>query len=382
MFGKDKKSIADKNRLERSRLADVINCLDDGLVVVDEQGTIELSNGMALDLLDSNMLQGKNLYHAMQLVDKTGKSVDLLKIVHDLKNTKKSFTSHDFGMMLNDGSLINLYFNVSPIRTGFGVRSKDGFVVLFRDITREKNIENERDEFIGVVSHELRNPVTIAEGGVSNAVLLSEKSHLPESITHSLKTAHEQLVFLESLINDLSMLTRADRGKLGMSVEPIDVSVIINALIHDYQPFAENKGLELKTNLDPDANKITSSQLYVREILQNFISNSLKYTEKGGLTISSEALPGSVSLSVTDTGIGIDRTEQAKLFAKFFRSQDFRVRQISGTGLGLYVSAKLARLLGGNISMRSELNKGSTFTLTLPNSVYRGMPKGISQGVA
>ncbi len=375
MFSSHKQLLLDAEaQLDHDRLIAIINSLTDGFLAVDEQGVIKLSNSTALDLLDANTLQNKNIYHVLRLVDKVGKNIDLLKIAQDLKSTR-SYTTRDFRLMLSDGSLINLHFNISAVRSGYGSKSSGGFVIIFRDITREKNLEAERDEFISVVSHELRNPVTIAEGGVSNAVLLAEQSHLPESIMHSLKSAHQQLMFLESLINDLAMLSRADRGKLGLSIEAVDLPGLIESLVHDYKSFAANKSLELKSNLDPDASKIDSSQLYVHEILQNFISNSIKYTEKGTITIISEALPGSVSITVSDTGIGVDQSEQPKLFNKFFRSQDFRVRQISGTGLGLYVSAKLAHLLGGNISMKSEMNRGSSFTLTLPSSAYRELPK-------
>jgi len=164
------------------------------------------------------------------------------------------------------------------------------------------------------------------------------------------------------------MVSRADRTKLAEIAEEFDPVEVVNSLHSDYQSRAAKKGLELV--VEPlKLPKIYGSQLYTREILQNFITNAIKYTEKGQIVISGAPEVDGVSLSVSDTGIGIDQPAQQKLFTKFFRSDDSRVRSISGTGLGLYVSRKLAKLMGGSISMKSELNKGSIFTLNLPLSI-------------
>jgi two-component system, OmpR family, phosphate regulon sensor histidine kinase PhoR len=181
-----------------------------------------------------------------------------------------------------------------------------------------------------------------------------------------LKAAHEQLVFLGSLINDLAMLSRADRGKLSSGLEEVDINHLLQQLQNDYQPQANKKGLLIEIDSAPDMVKIMGSKLYIYEILQNFITNSIKYTDKGRIIVKAENISGQIRIGISDTGIGIDKFEQPKLFNKFFRSEDFRVRQISGTGLGLYISAKLASLMGGSIEMRSELNVGSTFSLLLP----------------
>ena len=121
---------------------------------------------------------------------------------------------------------------------------------------------------------------------------------------------------------------------------------------------------------------LKSSKLYVREILQNFITNSIKYTEKGSITISAKPKENGVMFEVRDTGIGISKSDQTKLFQKFFRADDPRTQKNSGTGLGLYVTMKLAKLIKAEISMQSELNKGSTFSIFVPNME---IPKSQSQ---
>ena len=173
------------------------------------------------------------------------------------------------------------------------------------------------------------------------------------------------MLFLGNLINDLSMVSRADREKFERIATEFDPAEVLNQLQADYAEAAQKKGLQLSLKVD-SLPKIYGSKLYTREILQNFLTNSLKYTPTGSIVISGLATDGKVTLSVADTGIGIDPAEQSKLFGKFFRSEDARVKDISGSGLGLYVCGKLAKLMGGSISLKSQLDQGSLFSLTLP----------------
>jgi two-component system, OmpR family, phosphate regulon sensor histidine kinase PhoR len=358
-----------QTQIDHNRLISLINSLSDGFLAVGQDGKIELSNGVALSLLDTNSLNGKTVAQAMPLLDKDGQVHDPISLIGKEPNLR----SRDLSLKYRDGGVINLYINISAVRSGFGSFSHNGYVILFRDITKEKLAEDERDEFISVASHELRNPVAIAEGSLSNAILLSGSDKTSSAVQQVLKSAHEQIIFLSGLINDLAMVSRADRTKLAETAEEFDPTEIIKSLQEDYQTQAAKKGLELA--IQPlNLPKIYGSRLYTREILQNFITNAIKYTEKGKIEISAMADENGVHLSVTDSGIGIDEQEQQKLFGKFFRSEDSRVRNINGTGLGLYVSRKLAKLMGGSISMTSELDKGSIFTLNLPLSIKVAEP--------
>lgn len=117
----------------------------------------------------------------------------------------------------------------------------------------------------------------------------------------------------------------------------------------------------------PHLEMLRSSKLYVREILQNFITNAVKYTQKGSVTIAAFAKSNGVLFEVRDTGIGISTGDQRKLFGKFFRADDPRTQKENGTGLGLYVTMKLSKLIGAELDVHSELNQGSTFSIFVPN---------------
>jgi len=352
--------------IERERLISLINSMGDGVIAVETDGTIAVTNGAALSILDSNeSLTGKNVYDVLQLVDTSNQPVNLQSVIADIKT---SYATREWRIVYGKDESANLYISISPVRLGYGKGGMHGYVLLIRDITREKSLEEERDEFISVVSHELRTPIAIAEGNISNAVFLYEKAdHDDPTVTQALSQAHHQIEFLAGMMNDLATLSRAERGKLQLDVETIDVAELIDELLETYKEDADKKGLELKNDVPADIGALQSSKLYTSEILQNFMTNAIKYTEEGSVTIGAHQKDKGVEFYVKDTGIGISKTDRDKVFDKFFRSEDFRTRQNSGTGLGLYVTVKLARLMQADINVSSEINKGSCFTIFVPH---------------
>lgn len=355
------------DRLANERLTSLINSMADAVIAVDKDTRVVIYNGAALNILDRNdSIDGKLLGTIFKPCDKKNEPVNVAKLVNSVTVPT---TNRDLQLQYDDGSVINLYISIAPVRLGYGEQGQQGYVVLLRDITREKSLEEERDEFISVASHELRTPIAITEGNISNALFVAEKIGDIEKIKDALKAAHAQVLFLADLVNDLSMLSRAERGVTPPDLGPIDVKAVVDELIHNYTEQANAKGLKLLAKIATSDKQppVISSKLYVGEVLQNFITNSIKYTETGSITISAENIPDGLKFAVTDTGIGISRNDQQHVFEKFFRASDYRTTKASGTGLGLYVTAKLARLLNARITMESKLNHGSTFALNVPN---------------
>lgn len=351
--------------VEHLRLTSLINSMADGVMAIDEQAKIVLYNAAALNILDINTtMQQMPLRDVLKVFGKDGKPVDIEALV---AATKIPATNRDYLLHYTDGSTANLYLSIAPVHRGYGQAGERGFVLVIRDITREKSLEEERDEFISVVSHELRTPITIAEGNVSNAELIASKSGDMNLVKQALKAAHDQIIFLSDMFNDLATLSRAERGRLTVEGAAINISTLVRQLATNYAPQAAAKKLKLEVDIDPTLEALNSSELYVREILQNFITNALKYTQAGGIVIGARPAAGGVELWVSDSGIGISRGDQEKIFAKFFRSEDYRTRSTNGTGLGLYITEKLADLLKAKITLTSELNKGSIFMIYVPN---------------
>ncbi len=351
--------------LDHQRLRSLINSMADAVITVDENIKIATYNAAALNLLDVNTIpSGQSLEKVFSPVDEKDQPVDIVSVV---KGIKLPMSNRDYKLKYADGSNINLYTSIAPVKLGYGEHGSKGFVLLLRDITREKSLEEERDEFISVVSHELRTPIAISEGNIGNAEFIVNKTGDLNMVKKALKETHSQILFLSDMINDLSTLSRAERGVLTIDIEPINIVDLLKEIANNYLPQCQAKGLKLKLDLDPHLEILNSSKLYVREILQNFMTNALKYTNEGQITLSAKAEPNGVRFWVSDTGIGISKADQQRVFEKFFRSEDYRTRQNKGTGLGLYVTSKLAKLIYASIELQSELNKGSTFIISIPN---------------
>ncbi len=351
--------------LEHGQLKSLINSMTDGVIALDKKLKIVLYNGAALNILDLNSsIQGRNIDEVLRLVDNDKHPILIADLAH---NATTATESRDYRLPYSDGSTSAIYLSIAPVHQRDGQEGVEGYVLILRDITHEKSLEEERSEFISVVSHELRTPITIAEGSISNAILTLTKGGDPEVLKKALTAAHDQVLFLANMINDLSTLSRAERGLLNLDIQTINIAQLLRNLEDNYKPVALEKSLELSLHIDPKLESIISSELYVKEILQNFITNAIKYTDKGGVSIEARQTSQGVAVSITDTGIGISKLDQDKIFDKFFRSEDFRTRKNSGTGLGLYVTMKLVKIIGATVEVSSELNKGSTFTVIFKN---------------
>ena len=357
---------AGRAELEGQRLLSLINSMADGVIATDEHGNTKLYNASALNILDTNTgLQGKNIAEFMSVIDQNRTTVDVLSLV----TTKKVVSVYtDYFLVYPNGEKINLFLSISPIKIGFSHEAESGFIIAFRDITREKSLEEERNEFISVVSHELRTPIAITEANISNAQFIVEQGKDIGAVKNALEAAHRQSLYLANMINDLSTLSRAERGKLDMIAENISPVEIVRSLYEDYKRDASDKKLELKTEIAEGVPEmIKSNRLYVREIMQNFVTNSIKYTREGFVLIKVSPKTGGVEFTVKDSGIGISKADQKRVFDKFFRSEDFRTRESSGTGLGLYITQKLIKIIGAQVGVKSQLNVGSTFSVFVPS---------------
>lgn len=356
-----------RQKEERESLLTIINGTTQAIFTVSSSGIIRVYNAALLSLLDTNQsLSGKRVDDILNLQDTSGNPISLFSLMQ----SDNHFERDDLLFLFAEGDTIRLHLNVNKIQSAFSAQNQQndtGYVCIARDITKQKSLEEERDEFVSVISHELRTPVTIAEGTLSNVQYFVEHGSDPKKLIPSLKDAHEQIVLLSTMINDLGTLSRAERG-VGDSAETIQVKELAETVYKNYISSAEKKSLHLNIDLGPRLGTIVSSRLYVEEMLQNFVTNAIKYTAEGTITIEVKRVPTGVEFAVSDTGIGISKADQKHIFEKFYRSEDFRTRETSGTGLGLYVVAKLMNKLGTKVEVTSRLNHGSRFSFVIPDN--------------
>lgn len=358
-----------RERLQYDRILTIMNNLTDAAFTTDDKGAILMYNAAALDLLDTNAsLKNKNIGDLFKLSTKDGEPANLLEV---LKAATKATRRDDLNHVYSDGESVRLEINLAPIRSNYSLTKRrdelGGYILIMRDVTKQKSLEEERDEFISVVSHELRTPITIVEGTLSNLDLMMKQPKQPEQkvLMSNITTAHDQVLYLARMVNDLSTLSRAERG-VADAPEHIDVAELLHALHQRYEKEAEARNLHLNLDIGSKLGTVHVSRLYLEELLQNFITNAIKYTNEGSVTIIAKRVKNTVTFTVKDTGIGISRTDQNKVFNKFYRSEDYRIRETNGTGLGLYVSTKLSHKLGTQIELKSRLNHGSAFSFELP----------------
>lgn len=357
----------DAEILQRDSLLTLVNNLNDAVLSIESNGTIRTFNAATISLFDTNAsLVGVHIDDIILL--KNAESQKKVRLSRLLQKSTSLVYNDEFYTTINEEDM-RLGITYSPIRNATGASSNnsdDGYIVILRDITKQKSLEEERDEFISVVSHELRTPITAVEGSISNIEVMYDREDIPkERLQSALHMAHEQIVYLAKMVNDLSTLSRAERG-VSDEKEEIDVEQLLHDLYNAYLPEAQEKGLTLDLDISGSVGTIMASRLYLHEMLQNFVTNSIKYTANGGITIGCKAIKGKVYFRVTDTGIGISKHDQSRVFEKFYRSEDYRTRESSGTGLGLHVASKLARKLNTEIDLKSRLNHGSTFSFSLP----------------
>lgn len=352
---------AQKNIIhEHEKVLAIINSIREAIVSVDIKGNIELYNSAALDFFDTNAsLIGKNINNILKLTTLDGKTFNLKKVL--VKN-KSLFSRNDLSFNLGEEKIrveIELVAVSDVFLTKERLKDKK-YILMIRDITKQKTLDEERDEFISVVSHELRTPVTIAEGAISNLSLAIEKDMPKQVLSKNADITYEQVKFLATMINDLSTLSRAERG-VGDKIVELNIKDLGQKILEKYHKNADEKGLNLELVMDNNLPSIKTSELYLEELLQNLITNALKYTKEGEIKISITNNEKNIRFMVEDTGIGISKSDQKKIFDKFYRSEDYRTRETGGTGLGLYVSSKLADKLDTKIELSSKLNHGSKF---------------------
>lgn len=354
--------------LQRDRILTIMNNISDPIISTNGQGIIKQYNAATLGLLDTNAsIIGKHIETVLKLTNTEGKPVH---IESELRRAKSTVVRDDLLYAVNDEDALRLEVRMSPIRSSYSStkhgETHDGYILILRDVTKSKSLEEERDEFISVVSHELRTPITVAEGAISNVqAMMAHGGATKEMLADSIDMAHTEVVFLSKMVNDLSTLSRAERG-VADATEIIDLKELGHKMHDTYHDEARAKNLQFNIDLGATLGSVEASRLYLEEMLQNFITNSIKYTKEGSITLSIKQRAGQATFAVSDTGIGISKTDQAKVFDKFYRSEDYRTRETSGTGLGLYVTAKLAHKLHTHVELESRLNHGSTFSFKLP----------------
>jgi signal transduction histidine kinase len=244
-----------------------------------------------------------------------------------------------------------------------------GAVVLIEDITEAKILERSKDEFFSIASHELRTPLTAIRGNTSLIEQYYSDELKDKDLKEMIDDIHHSSVRLIEIVNDFLDMSRLELGKIVFKKEPIDLAEVIQSVVKEYQTTGSLKMLYLNF-ISPleTLPQVIGDKDRVRQVLINLIGNAVKYTEKGGVTISIDKNDGFLEVLVSDTGKGISEENQTLLFRKFQQASDniYTRDSSQSTGLGLYISRLMAEGMGGKVKLnKSAVNLGSVFSLSL-----------------
>jgi two-component system phosphate regulon sensor histidine kinase PhoR len=242
-----------------------------------------------------------------------------------------------------------------------------GVVLVLYDVTRLRRLESLRQEFVANVSHELKTPLSSIKAYAET--LRAGAIHDDEHNLQFLQRIEDQADRLHQLIMDMLSLARIESGEHGFEIDDVDVYEAVAACLQEHQPAAEAGQIELRIEPPDEPLMVRADDEAVRQILENLISNAIKYTPHAGrVTVRWRQHENRALIEVSDTGIGIEAAHLDRLFERFYRVDKARSRQLGGTGLGLSIVKHLTQFFGGNVGVRSVVGQGSTFWVVLPLS--------------
>jgi two-component system phosphate regulon sensor histidine kinase PhoR len=246
------------------------------------------------------------------------------------------------------------------------VRSADGIVYAFRDLTSERRLEEEKSDFIATISHELRTPMAAVYGAAQT--LLSRDSELTAEQKHEmLEMVTTQAARLGQITEAVLLATQLDRGTLTVEREAVDLGELARSTVEAMRPQLPSSA-EVDVDIAPEVGTASGARDRIQQVLVNLLDNAVKYGGEGPVSIRVESANGVVRILVADSGPGIPFAEQQRIFEKFYRSGAELTRTHGGTGLGLYISRELVRRMGGRLDVRSSPGAGATFVVELPRA--------------
>jgi two-component system phosphate regulon sensor histidine kinase PhoR len=251
----------------------------------------------------------------------------------------------------------------APIRSD---QAPSGAVLVLHDITEIRRLERARRDFVANVSHEFRTPLASIQGFAET--LLSGALDDRDNRVRFLEIIRDQAIRLGRLTSDLLELAQIEAGKLTLEPRALSWEELVTPCLESLRLRASEKPIEVAAEYAPDLPPLVGDLGALQRVLQNLLDNALRYTPRGGrIAVRVSAEPGGSVLEVADTGIGIPRSEQGRIFERFYRVDPARSRDLGGTGLGLAIVKHLVELHGGRIEVESEVGRGTTFRVHLPN---------------
>jgi PAS domain S-box-containing protein len=369
-------SLLRKLMRERERVGALMSSVGEGVATIDMDGIVQLTNP-AMDGLTGwpgSALVGRKWAEGLDLYDQRGNLIPWEEsIVAEAANQGQVVATTGYGLHLAraDGQRLPVAMTAAPLRAGNDLL---GAVVVLRDVSREREVDQLKSSLVSTVSHELRTPLTMVQG--FSELLLSRQDLGEKRSREALEQIHASAQRLGRLIDDLLSVSRIDSGKLRVDLAAVDVSGVLDEVVKVAGSQSETtrgdgalSAERLIVEVAPDLPAVIADRDKLVQVVMNLISNALKYSPADApVRIVAERKREHAEISVIDQGIGMTEAECAQVFEKFTRADRPEVRKVSGTGLGLYITKSLVEMQHGQVWVHSEPGKGSIFALSLPLS--------------
>ena len=353
------RALSDKlgqRRETKSALEEACDSLSVGLAILDTHGNVREANGAATTLLGVKREELIGYPFAGFVTDASIRTALQSAIESGWRQSRRlELTRQEQGI----ASVLRL--SIRPMRkddAGAGV-------VIIEDITQSCAAEAARNAFVTQASHELRTPLTNMRLCLETA--MDDEQADPADRAKCFNVLNQETRRLERMVSEMLSVAEIEAGAIKLRVDDVRLDSVFEELKADFESLAKDKRIELVFELPPKFPVIQADRNKLALALHNLVGNAIKYTPAGGrVTISLRVERDRITVEVVDSGIGIKDEEAELVFEKFYRAKDPRVAKISGSGLGLTLSRQVARLHGGDVTLQSQFNRGSTFTLVVP----------------
>ncbi len=343
---------------EKSKIRTIMDCIPNGVLVIDSDKRVALNNPMASKLLNVNSMESIGL--------KVEECIDCPDLINTINEVLENALDDDpyRTLEIEQKGLAPQMAHIAPVTMEDG--SVIGAVVILQDISAQKLIDKMKSDFMAKVTHELKTPAATI-----NQLLMTIQS----GVVGKLEDEQEKMVgrarlwgdTMLELISDLLNISKIESGLAIVKFEPMEIDEVIDYVIEMIKPQAEKKNIRIVSNLNGNHPMIYADRGSMKDVFVNLVSNAVKYSENDTeIKIKGEADKDFLNISVTDSGFGISGEDIPHLFERFFRVKTDKTRRIMGTGLGLPIVKEIIDSHHGLIKIESVLDQGSTFTVSLP----------------
>lgn len=354
------------NELEAEKVKDeaLLSSIGEGMVAIDADGRVIKINGTALSMLGiaQAAIFGQKIESLVEFRDEQGGAVAAQYLPGSIALNHGQKTEDTF-LVQAKGQSLALTITSSPVRMQ---HRTVGVIMVMRDVTREREVDRMKTEFISLASHQLRTPLS-AIRWFSEMLVNGDAGQLNQvqnEFAHNIAESTNRMI---QLVSSLLNISRIESGRIVIDPRPTDLGELLQGIIKDLGPKVQEREQNLAVSVHADLPKINLDARMVSQVYLNLLTNAIKYTPKGGDIVVIVSRKGDQIISqVSDNGYGIPKAQQDKIYQKFFRADNIVKIETDGTGLGLYLAKAIVESSGGKIWFGSEEGKGTTFWFSLP----------------